>query len=272
MNASSTMKLAGSEHATARRYPRISVVHALHAPGVRFHVTSGAEAFRVERFGGEEAFTRAILDELRPGDVLFDIGACIGFVSIHAAMRGARVVSFEPDPSFRSRLLENAVLNEVKLDRVVDWAVSDRSGEARLFTDGVTGHSPSLHAQTARGSITIRTRSIDESIDFEETGKSGASDTSASGEWIDRLPLPDVMKIDIEGAEVRALVGMSRLLSHPRAPRTIFIELHPTMVGAFGDEIERAGELLERAGYRVDEDEARYDQFLCTYRRAGRGG
>jgi hypothetical protein len=50
-------------------------VGALNTPGARFHVTSGPEAFRVERFGGEEAFTRAILDELRSDDLLFDIGA-----------------------------------------------------------------------------------------------------------------------------------------------------------------------------------------------------
>lgn len=253
MNASNTL-IASSDQGTARRgYPRISTVSALHAPGARFHVTSGAEAFRVERFGGEEAFTRAILDELRPRDVLFDMGACIGFVSIHAALRGARVVSFEPDPSFRSRLIENAKLNAIELERVIDWAVSDRSGTARLFTDGVTGNSPSLHAESARGSIDIQTRSIDEAI-FSEAS--------------DRLPMPDVMKIDIEGAEVRALEGMKRLLRHAGSPRTIFIELHPTMTGAFGDRIEDADHQLTAAGYRSETHEARYDQFLRTYRKA----
>jgi FkbM family methyltransferase len=192
-----------------------------------------------------------ILDELRPGDVLFDVGACIGFVSAHAAKRGARVVAFEPEPQFRSRLCENLALNELGNDevRVIDWAVSDGPGEVQLYTDGVGGLSPSLSRVGERGAITICTDSIDAALSRAD------------------LPTPQVLKLDVEGAETLALRGMSRLLSRPAAPRTIFIELHPQFLPAFGSSIEEAAGLIAAAGYAVAFEAARSDQVHRVYRR-----
>lgn len=240
-----------SQVLTKRAFPRISTVDRYAPGGCRFHVANSPEAYRVEKFGGEEEFTQMILDELRPDDLFFDIGACIGFVSIHAATRAARVFAFEPDPAFRLRLQENLELNQVQNVEVIDWAASDSTGQTTLYTDGLGGLSPCLRQTGAeRGRVSIRTDSIDNAI--------------ADG----ALPTPTVAKIDIEGAETAALRGMKSLLSLAAAPRTIFIELHPKFLPTFGSSIAEASQIIERAGYQCAYEQARAEQVHRIYRRA----
>lgn len=227
---------------------RITTVRAFDPNGCRFEITSRVEAFRVERFGGEEEFVRQILGAVGPGDVLFDIGACVGLISIHAAKKGARVVSFEPDPEYAIRLKTNLALNSISVEHV-SWAVSDRDGKATLFTDGAGGASPSLRDLGRKGQVTVPTRAIDAAL--------------AAGE----IPFPDVVKMDIEGAEILALRGMRGLLHSPRAPRVIFLELHPEFLPAFGASSDDVLALLRDAGYMIEHEARRQDQQHLAFRR-----
>jgi FkbM family methyltransferase len=238
-----------------RKYPRLTRVNPDISGlpgGCVFLVASDCERYRVEKLGGEEEFTRMMLDEVSPGDVFYDIGACVGVVSVHAAKRGARVIAFEPDPSFRDRIIRNLQLNELNNVTVMDFAVSDSAGGATLFTDGVTGLSPSLRPvlQQNRQCIQVPTDAIDDVLSRDE------------------LPWPDVIKLDVEGAEVHALRGMRNLLSSSRSPRAIFIELHPNFLPGFGATLQDAEQLIECSGYRTAYDCTRADQVHRIYRKA----
>lgn len=222
--------------------PRIAQVDVI-VPGCKFHVGSGTENFRVTQFGGELEFTRQMIEAIRPGDVFFDIGSCIGFVAVHARRRGAGVVAFEPEPTFRQRLTENLALNGQHDVRVIDWAVSDSVGEATLFTDGAHGTSPTLATTAPRNAITIPTGTIDDGMTSE------------------KLPWPTLVKIDIEGAEVRALRGMRGVLRSSNKPRTIFIEVHPPMIQTFGDDVSELHAILTQAGYELASEEGRWEQL-----------
>jgi FkbM family methyltransferase len=81
----------------------------------------------------ELAFVRALL---RPDDMFVDVGANIGVYTITAALRGARVLAFEPNGSARAMLAANLALNHVA-DRVhvLPFALADFSGPARFTTD-----------------------------------------------------------------------------------------------------------------------------------------
>lgn len=207
------------------------------------------EAFRVEQYGNEEEFTRLILEELQPADVLYDIGACVGLVTVHAARKVARVIAFEPDPSYRSRLETNVQLNSLHNVQIVKWAVADTQGEAELFTDGVEGWSPSFLEVGKHGSIKVRTNTIDKAIKRGE------------------IPWPDVVKIDIEGAEVLALRGMRRLFSSERAPRSVFVEIHPDYLPAFGSCTAEVESYLDSFRYRKEYQDVRGAQVHCIYRK-----
>ncbi len=222
---------------------RVCRVDGIDARGCLFHVASGAENFRVTQYGGEREFTQQMTEAVAPGETFFDIGACIGFVAIHAARRGAKVYAFEPDPQFRSRLVQNVSLNELHDVHVLGWAISDADGTATPFTDGQHGLSPTLAPSTGRGSIETPLRSIDSAI--------------ATGE----LSMPHVVKLDIEGAEVRALRGMRQTLAHDDRPRQLFLEVHPPFIQQFGDDPAEVEAILSGAGYKLIDRRGRYEQL-----------
>ncbi|MFC1812459.1 FkbM family methyltransferase [Thermodesulfobacteriota bacterium] len=207
------------------------ILTSLMPEGCIFEVTNPVEKSRVVNLGYEEELIRIFLSEINSGDVVFDIGSCVGLYALHAALCGARVVAFEPDPIYRKRLNKNIRINKLKKSiYVVKWAVSDRKGIGTLYTDGLsTNRSPSLNQVGERGAVTVKTDTIDNAI---QKGK---------------LPLPNIVKLDIEGAEILALHGMKQLLRSKDAPQYIFIEFHPDFLRGFNSSVEECLQLIPSA-------------------------
>jgi FkbM family methyltransferase len=217
--------------------------------GIKFYITNSVEAYRVLNYGGEEDFTNQILNELRKEDVFFDIGACLGLVSLHAAKRCKQVYAFEPDPDLQKHLIHNITLNNVTNINVIQWAVMDLIGKVNLFTNGTDGPSPSILNNANRIKISVEAKNIDHAIRKKE------------------LPFPNIMKLDVEGAEYFALIGMKNLLVSNNAPRKIFIEIHPTFLYEFKVTGEEIKNILESVGYKEIFKNQRGDQYHCIYRK-----
>lgn len=228
-------------------FPPVIVLNEFVDKGCKFEITTSIEKYRILSFGDEREFLESFLSSLKSDDVFFDIGSCIGLYAIHAGALGAEVVAFEPDPGYRKRLKKNIKINRLKRKiQVVGWAVSNKKGHAKLYTDGVEGNSPSLGLVGERSMVTVETNSLDSAI--------------SAG-----LPNPSIMKIDIEGAEILALQGMSDLLSSEIAPRLVFIEIHPKFLGNFGSTSIDCMKLIEGAGYRQKQCVKRENQLHCIY-------
>jgi FkbM family methyltransferase len=86
--------------------------------------------------GDHEAELPFVRTLLRPEDTFVDVGANIGVYTVVAALRGARVLAFEPNANARGMLSANLALNRVE-DRVevLPFALADFSGPARFTTD-----------------------------------------------------------------------------------------------------------------------------------------
>ena len=202
-----------------------------------FFAESSTELFRTENLGDEREALEHFLQELEPQDVVWDIGSNIGVYALSSAQRSAaiRVFAFEPDPRIANRLGENAVANGITNVHVYPLAVGRTSGTMTLFTDGVHGFSPSLTRKTdanaPQGQIEVRVESADRLIESEG------------------VPGPDVVKVDVEGAEQDVLVGMHGRLTGPSPPRLLFVELHPKFLAASGGSVEHCRRLLTDAGY-----------------------
>ena len=88
----------------------------------------------------EPAITAWVRDHLRPGDVVVDIGANIGYVSLLAASLvgpTGQVIAFEPVPSIADLLEANARRNGLQVD-VRRQVVSDRPGSVEIFKSAGT--------------------------------------------------------------------------------------------------------------------------------------
>jgi FkbM family methyltransferase len=151
----------------------------------------------------EPGKTRALLSIVKPGHVVFDIGANIGYYTVLASQQvgpTGRVVAFEPLARNVSYLYRHVRLNRAENVRLIPLGCSDRTGVA-LFRRG---------PDYATGSLTRGPRSSS-ALD-ELVGVTTVDDV------VQELGLvPNVLKIDVEGAEERVLKGAARTLdaAHP---------------------------------------------------------
>lgn len=151
---------------------------------------------------------------LPPGGTFYDIGANIGFFSlVGSRLVGpqGKVFSFEPMPQCVAQTREHAQLNGLSNITVFEVAVSSRSGTERLLLGRETtwnklestGDAPYIEGQILVQTITI--------------------DGLAAQE---KLPPPDFIKIDVEGAEVDVLKGMAETIRTHRP--VIVCQAHST--------------------------------------------
>lgn len=142
---------------------------------------------------------------VREGTVVFDIGAHVGFYTLLASELvgpGGKVFAFEPLPANLTYLKEHLRLNRAGNVTVIEAAVSDRCGTA-YFEQGPGSMTGRLASKAA---LLVETVAIDDLV--------------AQGQ----LPLPDYIKIDVEGAEARVLSGARQTLTQSRP--TIFLATH----------------------------------------------
>ena len=175
----------------------------------------------------------AIGRHIRPGMVAYDVGANVGYISLMLARaigESGRVLAFEPLPANAERIRRNAALNpEGSRVELHELAVSNGPGTVhfRVHTSNAMGRMETVEGRTEGygESIEVATAGLDELV-FERG-----------------LPAPDVIKMDIEGGEVLALPGATRLLveKHP----LILLELHGPQAAKV------AWDVLHSAGYRL---------------------
>ncbi len=180
--------------------------------GLRFNAGGSIAGYLL---GTAEPDMQAALRALvRPGMTVYDVGANVGFISIIAARLvgpQGRVVAFEPLPSNVRQIRHNASLNNFSHIDVREEALGREEGAARFqVTDfPTTGRMENGVAnREKRGELMVMVRRLDAVID--EAG----------------MRPPDLIKMDVEGAEVDVLAGASRTLELARP--LMLIELHGT--------------------------------------------
>ena len=175
---------------------------------------------------------------LRPADVFVDVGANWGYFSLAAAHwvgpRG-RVVAFEPEPRLYRMLVTNIAANEIAWIEAHHIAIA--AGDGRM--------SFAAFREDAGNWGDSRAVVHDGATDFEcaTRGLDAALDTAGVG----RVRL---VKIDVEGSEVRVLAGMQKGLAAARYDY-VLLECHPALLAERGESVHGCVGALLTAGYRV---------------------
>ncbi len=153
----------------------------------------------------ERHVQRALAELLRPGMTFWDVGAHIGFFSLLAARfvtSTGHVEAFEPFPPNQVRLGASIQLNHATAVSIHGVALSAVTGTASFHASS----SSLMGSLVPNGSNTpMPVRCI------------RADDAVAT------IRAPDVVKIDVEGAELAVLRGASRMLASVRP--TVLLEL-----------------------------------------------
>jgi FkbM family methyltransferase len=179
----------------------------------------------------EIELSEAIRKAVQPGDVCFDVGSHRGFLAGVMAVAGAgEVHCFEPAGANIVRLDELTTLNHSLPLHVHPMALGAIDGDVEF----------AIMAESSMGKLTTSRFQAD-AVPVAITRVAAARlDTLVETRLV---PVPDVIKIDVEGAELDVLSGARSVLrsAHPR----LFIETHSF-------ELARScNELLRSLGYQV---------------------
>jgi FkbM family methyltransferase len=153
----------------------------------------------------QKAFQKA----LAAGHVVFDIGANVGFYTLLASalVQGeGHVYSFEPLPRNVDYLRKHIEINRIANCTVIEAAVSSADGKSHFDPS----HCPSMGHLSPQGEIAVKTVALDDVLRSK------------------KIRPPDVMKIDVEGAELQVLRGSTHTMKVFRP--TIFLATHGEIV------------------------------------------
>jgi FkbM family methyltransferase len=188
--------------------------------------------------GGHNNGFVATIEACRDKRCVLDVGGHIGLVAMPASQvvdAGGKVYAFEPGTANLRYLRRHLELNHIDNVEVVDALVGDQHGDTVFFEQaGPTGQNSvvvkknhDLYSQTTRRQITLDA-------------------------FCDKRALaPDVVKIDVEGAEIMVLRGARQMLA--RCLPTIFLSVHPHELTLLGSSTAELSELIDQIGYHCQE-------------------
>jgi len=180
--------------------------------GVRLKLKGGLDFLQFKRFDQEEQFLRNL--DLK-GKIIYDIGSHIGILTIFFANKcaGGGVISFEPNPETYLKLKNNVQLNQLNNVKILNIDIGDKQ---EIKTLAVRRYYP--------GSGSMKD-DIKSDI-LSEKYKTFQVEVHTLDSCIKKrdLPKPDLIKIDIEGMEYNALLGMAETLSKYKP--LLYIEIH----------------------------------------------
>lgn len=179
-----------------------------------------------------EAHVSEILeDRLRPDSCFFDIGANLGYYSLLATSicTLGSVYAFEIDPVLIQEIQSNIMLNAATNLRVVHTAVWEGDGVVLGFSPHQAHNRSTNMARTEMSSYSVSSLSID----------TFCRQLNA---------YPEIVKIDVEGAEGKVLRGMKEALCEIDV---LLLELHPDLLSGFGDSVSQLFAVLESYGFVI---------------------
>jgi FkbM family methyltransferase len=169
------------------------------------------------------------LDQLKPGDVLYDIGAFRGVFSVATRLKLGNQVSihiFEPLAKNADAIRQICKLNAFDAFKINQMAVSNGNALSAWITEDMV-RMGDMRATVAADFPSI---SVDAYI--------------ASGN-----PPPTIIKLDVEGFELQVLLGAVQSLKQYR-PR-LWLEVHPSFLKAQGHSQDDILNSLRQTGYTI---------------------
>ncbi len=200
--------------------------------------------------GAYEPYTTSVFQKiLKPGMTVIDIGANIGYFTLLSARivgENGKVFAFEPLPQNYKVLSKNISTNNFKNVSAFQKAVSNSAGMLELYFNAKETGTPSLVGKSSSLSmhVSVETVTID---DFLK----------------DQLGKVDLIKIDVEGAEMMVLSGMLGIIKSSPSAR-IICEFCPDVLTRSGTDPLDYLKYLNSIGFKhiyvMDDDRLTLDE------------
>lgn len=190
-------------------------------------------------FGSSERpVQEALTQQLHHGDVFYDVGANVGFFSLIAAKRvgsAGCVYSFEPVAENVESIRDNAKINQLENISSFEVAVGQTNGTDELllteWDGGATLSTSVVKPSEPSSRRNVRVVALDDFIQEE------------------RLRIPTVVKIDVEGLELDVIQGMARTIS--KSKPVLLFEIDDGNLDSFCRRWQELDQLITSFGYRI---------------------
>lgn len=179
----------------------------------------------------------ACIERSRGAACVFDVGAHVGFVTLplsRAVVEGGIVVAFEPASANRRILQRHLEVNGCTNVRVVDALVGPDEQERVTFNE--------MDSPTGMNSLVVKKG-------HEQYHQTHHRQITLDSYCAEHGLHPQVVKIDVEGAEVGVLRGARRVLTEDRP--VLYLSVHPTHLRLLGSSTDELLALLDELDYRV---------------------
>jgi FkbM family methyltransferase len=193
---------------------------------MRFALTGSSSVKRVRSLFSKEPITLAWIDSFAESETVYDIGANVGMYTIYAAvMRNAAVYAFEPEALNYAELNKNIFLNNLH-EQVLAYclALSDVDKTDRLLLSDF-GLGISYHDFEENSWTEDKQFAPDWSVSKDGRRPQGCIGRRVDTLIADGLPVPQHIKIDVDGLEHRVIEGMLETLRQPTL-KTVLIEIN----------------------------------------------
>lgn len=210
--------------------------------GVPYRLDLRDNAQRTLYFTGwyERRYVRALIQELQPGDVFVDVGAHIGVHALEAARRlrqlgSGDVIAFEPASDMCDLLLQvvcRSGLHNVTVVRAALGASEQDKRELHNDSESFEPTDSGVRSFYGPGSVIEEVKVI-------------TFDSWAREKMLPRL---DVVKIDVEGAELEVIKGMTESIAKHK-PRVIGIEIRDYLLQRANVSPDQLFGILDTSGY-----------------------
>jgi FkbM family methyltransferase len=187
---------------------------------LRFAVLEGDTADQIQQHYEEEVYEYIMKMPL--GAVFFDLGASIGNFSLFSAAHGLKTYAFEPDPKNFEALELNRTANAFTDLRTFEIAISDGANPDGVLMSNSKKQRRGDHHKILKVSENSAHSSVLGHLDTEHIVRTLSLDQAI--EQLN-LPVPDYIKIDIDGSEVAFFRGAAKTLANPKL-KGLMIELY----------------------------------------------
>ena len=156
------------------------------------------------------------IDQIKAGEVLFDLGACEGRFSIYAALKGIKCHSFEPEKNNYSAFLENLQVNTLGQEIVKTYKLAigeeNKKGKLNIGQPWAGGHQKVVQQVETREDLKFDFKDVEE------------IEVVSLDQFIEdnNIEHPDYLKVDIDGSEVSFLQGAQKTLRNKKLKKVIF--------------------------------------------------
>ena len=187
----------------------------------------------------EEKATKLMGEKLKNSKCFVDVGAHLGYFTLFASkiISKGKIFSFELDKINYNLLKKNIQLNNCKNVEIFNYAISDKPGEIKYFRSS-DQPMPNLDIlgipadDSESKIISVNSITLDDFFKYQ-------------------VEKPDIVKIDVEGAEMIVLKGMKKIIKDYKP--MLFIEIHPNVLPKFESSVKDVFTFLKKNEYKIYE-------------------